>query len=446
MAQEESGLLIGANDKVPVVEAGLLGLQHVLAMDVYVPPLIIAGLLSMSAAQTSGFLQVAFLACGIGTLFQTSLFMKMPMSQGPSYVPIGAIVGVFMGNGAGHGGMATVIGSSIVAAILLILLGFSGFYQKIVNKLVPSIVGGTIITCVGLSLIPSALNDNIFEASGNIYQNIELAVITMVALLLSITIGTYLPKLQKIFKIGSIVIALMVGTIVASFKGLMDWSTVLNADWFSLPKFTALHYGINFNLSAIITFIIIFVVLTTETTGTWFAMSAVTKEKISNKQWNHGIIGEGMSCLVSALLGSTPMTGYSTNAGVVSITGVASRRVFVAAGFWFILLGFFGKLSALLAAIPAAVVGGVFAVIVVIIMLSGLNVIGDLNMTGNKGYIIGVPIVMTLALVFLPDKVINDAPQMIQYLLGSPITVAAVTAVILNLVLNKKEAKSAIAK
>jgi NCS2 family nucleobase:cation symporter-2 len=79
-------------------------------------------------------------------------------------------------------------------------------------------------------------------------------------------------------------------------------------------------------------------------------------------------------------------------------------------------------------------------------MLSGLNVIGDLNMTGNKGYIIGVPIVMTLALVFLPDKVINDAPQMIQYLLGSPITVAAVTAVILNLVLNKKEAKSAIAK
>jgi NCS2 family nucleobase:cation symporter-2 len=226
----------------------------------------------------------------------------------------------------------------------------------------------------------------------------------------------------------------------------MDWSTVLNADWFSLPKFTALHYGINFNLSAIITFIIIFVVLTTETTGTWFAMSAVTKEKISNKQWNHGIIGEGMSCLVSALLGSTPMTGYSTNAGVVSITGVASRRVFVAAGFWFILLGFFGKLSALLAAIPAAVVGGVFAVIVVIIMLSGLNVIGDLNMTGNKGYIIGVPIVMTLALVFLPDKVINDAPQMIQYLLGSPITVAAVTAVILNLVLNKKEAKSAIAK
>ena len=306
----------------------------------------------------------------------------------------------------------------------------------------PSIVGGTIITCVGLSLLPSALNDNIFQASGNIYQNIELASITMIALLISIAIGTHLPQLQRIFKIGSIVIALAVGTIAASFMGLVNWSTVAKADWFSLPQFTALHYGISFNLSAIITFIIIFMVLTTETTGTWFAMSAVTKEEITNKQWNRGVIGEGLSCLISALLGSTPMTGYSTNAGIVSITGVASRRVFVAAGIWFVILGFFGKLSALLAAIPSAVVGGVFAVIVVIIMLSGLNVIGDLNMTGNKGYVIGVPIVMTLALVFLPDKVVNDSPQMLQYLLGSPITVAAIIAVVLNLVLSTKKSAS----
>ena len=444
MAEEKSGLLIGANDKVPAAEAGLLGLQHVLAMDVYVPPLIIAGLLSMSAVETSGFLQVAFLACGIGTLLQTSVFMKMPMSQGPSYIPIGAIVGVFMANGAANGGMAAVIGSSAVAAVLLILLGLSGVYQKIVNTLVPSIVGGTIITCVGLSLLPSALNDNIFQASGNIYQNIELASITMIALLISIAIGTHLPQLQRIFKIGSIVIALAVGTIAASFMGLVNWSTVAKADWFSLPQFTALHYGISFNLSAIITFIIIFMVLTTETTGTWFAMSAVTKEEITNKQWNRGVIGEGLSCLISSLLGSTPMTGYSTNAGIVSITGVASRRVFVAAGIWFVILGFFGKLSALLAAIPSAVVGGVFAVIVVIIMLSGLNVIGDLNMTGNKGYVIGVPIVMTLALVFLPDKVVNDSPQMLQYLLGSPITVAAIIAVVLNLVLSTKKSVNSV--
>ncbi len=278
--------------------------------------------------------------------------MKLPVSQGPSFVPIGAVAGVYLANGASHGGMATVLGSLIVGAILLILLGLSGIYQKIINTLVPAIVGGTIITCVGLSLLPSALNDNIFKAAGNINQNIEIAAITAFAMLVAITIGLRVPQLQRLFKVSSIIIALVVGTIAASMMGQFDWSVVNNAAWISLPHFTSLHYGIHFSLPAILTFIVIYMVLTTETTGTWFAMSAVVDEKISKKQWNRGIIGEGLSCLFAALLGTTPMTGYSTNAGVVSITGVASRRVFVSAGLWFIVLGFCGKLSAFLSAVP----------------------------------------------------------------------------------------------
>ena len=69
-----------------------------------------------------------------------------------------------------------------------------------------------------------------------------------------------------------------------------------------------------------LTIVIIYAILTTETTGTWFAMGAVTNHKITSRQWNHGIIGEGLSCLVAALAGTTPVTGYSTNAGVISIT------------------------------------------------------------------------------------------------------------------------------
>ena len=103
MQTKDNGLIYGPDDNVPTLEAGLLGLQHVLAMDVYVPPLIIAGLLSMGAAQKTGFLQVAFLACGIGTLIQTGLLMKMPMSQGPSYVRVGAVVGVYLANGGPNG-------------------------------------------------------------------------------------------------------------------------------------------------------------------------------------------------------------------------------------------------------------------------------------------------------------------------------------------------------
>lgn len=436
---QKAQLLVGPDEKISGTEAALLGLQHVLAMDVYVPPIILAGMLAMGATDSTGLLQATFLACGIGTILQTGLFMKMPVSQGPSFVPLSAAAGVVLASGGLKGnGMATLLGSLVIGAVLLIILGLSGVFQKIINYLVPAVVGGTIITCVGLSLIPSALNDNIFEARGNIYQNMELAAITALTLLICVSISIRFPRVQKLFKAGSIVIALLVGTALSASMGRFDWKSVAASPWFSLPQRTMLHWGIHFDATAIFTFIIIYAILTTETTGTWFAMGAVTNHTITKKQWNHGIIGEGISCLVAAFTGTTPVTGYSTNAGIISITGIASKRAFIAAGGWFILLGFFTKLSAFLAAIPAPVIGGVFAIITVTIMLNGLNVIRRLKTGESDIYVIGLPIVLTIALVLLPKHVLNSAPQMLQYLLGSPIAISAITAIVLNILMPKR--------
>ncbi|WEV51497.1 purine/pyrimidine permease [Lactobacillus sp. ESL0731] len=438
--QNANGLLFKPEDNVPNLEAGILGLQHVLAMDVYVAPLIIASMLALSVDQTSQLLQSAFLACGIGTILQTAFFMKIPLCQGPSFVPATAIVGVFFASGGQHGGMAAVIGSCLAGSLMLILFGATGIYEKVINKLLPSVVGGTIITCVGLGSFPSSLNSNIFKASGNTMQNVELAGITLLTFLIVTIIGTYIPQLHQFLKISSVIITMIVGVIAASLMGRMDWTSFNKAALFSFPQATIFHYGVSFNPSAILTFIIIFLVLTTETTGTWFAMSAATDEKITPKQWNHGMIGEGVSCLISAFLGSIPMTGYSTNAGIISITGVASRKVFISAGAWFIILGFFSKISALLSAIPKPVIGGVSLVIMAIIMLNGINVIGDINAFPNKNYIVGIPIAMTMAMTFLPNSIKLAAPKLLQYLLGSPISIAAITAVVLNLLLSKKQA------
>lgn len=439
MDDVRSNLVLGPDDPIPTGEATLLGLQHVMAMDVYVPPIVLAGLLAMGSADTSGLLQSTFLAAGVGTILQTSFFMRMPMSQGPSFVPLTAAAGVVLASGGLKGnGMATLIGSLVVGAIILVLLGMSGVFQKIINKLVPAVVGGTIITCVGLSLIPSALNDDIFEASGNVYQNIELASVTALIMLVCVGISIRFPKVQKVFRTGSIVIALLCGSLMSASMGRFDWKTVAKAPWFSLPQRTIFHWGIHFNLTSILTFLILYAIITTETTGTWFAMGAVTNHKITDKQWNRGIIGEGLSCLFAGLCGTTPVTGYSTNAGVVSITGVASKKVFVCAGGWFILLGFFSKLSAFLSAIPAPVIGGVFALITVTIMLNGLNVIRGIKTADADLYIIGLPIILTLAIILLPKHITTAAPQVVQYLLGSPIAIAALAAIILNLLMPRR--------
>lgn len=430
-------LLITPDAYISNKEAGFLGLQHVLAMDVYVVPVIIAGILSLSGAATAGLIQSTFLAAGIGTILQTKYLMKLPVSQGPSFVPIGAIAAVYFANGAQNNGFSYVLGASIVSAIILILLGLSGFFQKAINYLVPQLVGGTIITIVGLSLMPSAVNDNIFKASGLISHNLILAIFTITVLVTCVSIGIYFPKLQKICKVSSIIIALIGGSLLATYLGDFDWSSVKQASWFGLPKFTIFHYGIHFSLSSILTFLIIYAVLMTETTGTWFAMSAVTESQISKKQWNAGIVGEGLSCLIASLLGSTPVTGYSTNAGIVSITGVASRRVFIAAGFWFIVLGFFNKLAAFLSAIPAPVIGGIFAIICAIIMLNGLNVIFHIKPQERDIYIIGIPIIICIAIMTMPTNLIKAVPQNLQYLLNSPIALCSLTAIVLNLVLPK---------
>lgn len=431
-----SSLVIGPDDYISNREATLLGLQHVLAMDVYVPPIILAGAMMMGSADATGLLQSTFLAAGIGTLIQTLWMMKMPVSQGPSFVPLGAAAGIVAASGGlAHGGMATLIGALLIGALALMILGATGLFQKIINRLVPAVVGGTIITCVGLSLIPSALNDNVFLASGNVYTNMLLASVTAATMLVCVALSIRFPRVQKLFKTSSIVIALLVGTVVSNFLGVFDWQSVVQAPWVGLPSRTVLHWGIHFDGAAILTMLVIYAILTTETTGTWFAMGAVTNHEITPRQWNRGIIGEGLSCLVAALTGTTPVTGYSTNAGIISITGVASKRVFVAASLWFIVLGFFTKLSALLAAIPAAVIGGVFAIITVTIMLNGLNVIRRTETGESDLYIIGIPIVLTMAMILLPTKIVHQAPQMVQYLLGSPIAVAAFTAIILNLLM-----------
>lgn len=437
MTTHNKQLTIGPDESISNQEAGLLGLQHVLAMDVYVPPVIIAGLLAMSMGAKTGLIQATFLAAGIGTIIQTKYFMKMPVSQGPSFVPIGAIAGVYFASGAANGGMATVLGASVIGALILIVLGLTGLFQKIINSLVPQFVGGTIITVVGLSLMPSALGDNIFKASGNVGDNLILAITTIAILVACVSLGIYFPKLQKLFKVSSIIIALLGGTLLATLMGKFDWSSVQSASWFSLPHFTMLHYGIRFSGSAILTFVIIYAVLMTETTGTWFAMSAVTETPISKKQWNHGIIGEGLSCLIAALLGGSPVTGYATNAGIVSITGVASKKVFISAGIWFIIFGFFNKLAAFLSAIPAPVIGGIFAIICATIMLNGLNVLRTRQQEERDMYIIGIPIIICIAIIIMPQSLVKATPQIVQYLLGSPISICAIAAIVLNLILPK---------
>ncbi|WP_107925664.1 uracil-xanthine permease family protein [Lysinibacillus parviboronicapiens] len=429
-------LTVLPDEKVPFGQSALLGLQHVMAMDVYVVPFLIAMLIGLQSEQSTALIQSTFIAAGIATIVQTHFCMKLPIAQGPSYVPLGAIVGIYAASGSGELGWSSVLGASLIGAILVIILGYTGVFNKIVKTFIPPVVGGTIIFVVGLSLMPVGLSSNIYNGAGaTIKQNIYLALISATVLIICVMLGSVFRKKGRVFRITSVILALIVGSISANFMGVLDLSPVSQAKWFSMPQLPFVDFGFSFNLSAIITMVIIYIVLMAETTGTWFAVSNVIDKPLTDKQINRGVIGEGIGCFIASLLGSTPVTGYSTNAGVISITGIASRRVFIVAGAWFILFGFSGKLAALISAIPSAVIGGVFVIVCGIIAISGLQVMKNEKIGEKEMYVIAVPMILTLALTLLPDDFLYSLPTTVQYLFGSPVATAAIVAILLNKVL-----------
>lgn len=436
----EGRLIAQPDDRVTVTKALLLGLQHVMAMDVYVVPFIIASALALSQADSASLIQSTFLAAGIATIIQTAWCMRMPVAQGPSYIPLGAIIAVALAGGAGLTGMGAVYGALIPGALLVIALGALGWFHRLIRWLVPPIVGGSIILVVGLSLLPIALTANVFAVHGNstINLNIALAALSAALLVVAMMIGLrFNNRAGTWVRLLSVVIALVGGTIAASFVGQFSLDSVSAAPWLMLPKMAFVDYQLQFSPPAILTFVLIYMVVMAETTGTWFAVSAVINQPITDKQLDRGAIGEGIGCGVAALIGGTPVTGYSTNAGVISITGVASRMVFVAIGVVLAVLGFVGKFSALIAAIPAPVIGGVFAVVCITISMAGIRILRHVHLDERAMLVVGIPLICAFFATLAPKEWLQSLPDMLQYLLGSAVTVGAMAAMVMNLVLPK---------
>lgn len=445
----EGQLIARPHDKVSLPKALLLGLQHVMAMDVYVVPFIIATALVLTQAESASLIQSTFLAAGIATIIQTALCMKMPVAQGPSYIPLGAVLAVAVGAGGGYAGLSTVFGALIPGALIVIALGALGIFHRVVRWLVPPIVGGTIILIVGLSLLPIALKANIFTVHGSMSldASIGLGAASATLLVVAMMLGLRFPNRWGLWlRLSSVVIALAGGTVLAWVMGFFNGASIAGAPWFTPPNFAFVDYGLTFSWPAIATFLVIYMVVIAETTGTWFAVSAVIDEPLTDRNIDRGAVGEGLSCSVAALVGATPVTGYSTNAGMISITGVASRMVFVTAGVLMVIMGFLGKFSALIAAIPAPVIGGVFAVVCITIAMAGIRILRHVQLNERAMLVVGIPIIFSFFATLAPQAWVEGLPVMWQYLMGSAVTLGAMAAMVLNLLLPKTAAEHAAAR
>lgn len=430
MSKEEAPQLVaGIDDKIPVGKSIVLGLQHILSMDLYIIPLILGGAIGLQGGNLSFFLQMSFFACGIATLLQSGMFMKYPIAQGPSYVPLGALcmIGATMG-------IPTMIGSLIPGALIVILLGVTKLFSKFIRKAIPPFIGGIIILIVGLTLVPTAVT-GVFSTTGNLTVNAISGSVTFVVLLLCMVLQ-YCLKNSGLLHMCSVIIALVVGTLVAVTMGGADFSSVSNAAWFALPQ--PFHFGLpQFNLSACLLMVVVYLFVMLDTTGTWFTVKAITGADLNDRRIDRGTIGEGLGCLVGACFGGTPMTGYSSNAGLIAITKVASRRAMIAGGTILVVLGFCPKLMAIITSLPTPVINGVFAMVAMTLIANGIKMVKDTVLDDRATLILGVAVMCGASTMILPDDVVSAAPQFVQFFLSSGIAVGGTAAILLQLLLPK---------
>ena len=135
------------------------------------------------------------------------------------------------------------------------------------------------------------------------------------------------------------------------------------------------------------------------------------------------------------MLGTAPVTSYATNCGVIAVTRVYSYWTAVGAGATIIVLSLCPKLMFLIASIPGAIMWGTLGAMSIMVLMSGFRSMHHEELNDRNILVIGIPVFITVCVSLLPQEMVNSMPTLLSFLFSSSITVGALAAVIVNLVL-----------
>jgi NCS2 family nucleobase:cation symporter-2 len=237
----------------------------------------------------------------------------------------------------------------------------------------------------------------------------------------------------------SVLIGMVVGTIVALCMGLTDFSGVADADWIGISA--PLHFGSpQFSLSPILVMTLALIVIMAETTGNSLAIGRMIKAPITQRRLSDTFRGEGLAATVSGLFNGFPLNAFSQNTGLIAMTKVRSRFVVTVAGVIMILMGLVPKLGAVIAAIPPSVLGGSAIIMFGMTTAAGIQELAQVKYEGTNNALI---VAVSLSVGVLPmasPELFGHFSGTARLVLDSGIFLCAICAVVLNLILNRKNA------
>ena len=433
--EQTKKLLLDVNEKPTVAKWIILALQHVFAM--FGATILVPIMVNTAAGETVLTIPVALVTSGIGTLIYILCTKgRSPVYLGSSFAFIAPLAAAYVKGGI-SGAMVGVMAVGLVYVIFAIIIHFIG--KKWIDKLLPPVVIGPMIMIIGLSLAPSAISQVGLGTGTQIdWRCIGVALITF------LTTAIVMVRGKGFLKIIPFLVGIVVGYISAICFGLVDFSPVLEASFFSMPNFVIPFLNYTPNFSALLTIVPISLVTIAEHIGDHTALSTIIgKNLLKEPGLDRTLLGDGLATFVAGFLGGPANTTYGENTSVVGMTKVASVWVIGLAAIIAICLGFLGKFTALVSTIPDAVLGGVSLLLYGFISVNGLKVLIENKIDFGKSK--NIVVASTMLVLGLGGAAISIIHGDLSVTI-SGMSLAAIIGILLNLLLPDEKEDENISK
>jgi uric acid transporter len=415
----------------------IFGLQHLFIMyaGAVAVPLIVGPAIGLSKEDIAVLVSADLLISGIATIIQSAgvgkiMGVRLPVVAGATFTVLNPMI-IIANQYGGRSGLPYVYGAMLISGIfgLIIAKPFS-----MIIRFFPPLVTGTVICIIGLSLAGAdiTLIYGSKDAGDKYIGGVgRIALAGLVILLILVITRLFRGFVGQI----AVLLSIVVGTIVASFMNLVDFSNVKNADWFGGPKI--FHFGHpKFAAAAIITMCIVMLVTYTESTADMLAVGELVEKDLSPNDLARGLATDGLSAFLASFTNSFPDTAFAENVGLVGLTGIRSRWVVTVCGSFLLIMGLIPKLGQIIADLPGPVIGGAATVMFAMVTAVGIQTLHKVEFKGNHNLLI-VATSLSIGLIPAFDPGFYDKfPKNFQVIFGSSITATALMVFILNLVFN----------
>ena len=432
------GLIYGLEARPPLRDTLFAALQHLLAIFVAIitPPLIIAGALKLDLETTGFLVSMSLFVSGVATFVQCRRLGPVGCGllcvQGTSFSFIGPIIAAGLA-----GGLPAIFGATIAGSVVEMLVSR---VLKYMRRIITPLVSGIVVTLIGLSLIKVGITacggGEAAKAAGT-FGSIEY--VGLAALVLALIIF-FNRSSNHYLRMSSIVIGLVIGYVVSWAMGMVYFSDIPDFGNLNIP--IPFKYGVSFDLSAIVSLGLVYLITAIEAYGDITANSLISGQPVEGEKFmkraSGGILADGFNSMLAGIFNSFPNSIFAQNNGMIQLTGVASRYVGYFIAGMLVLLGLFPVVGLIFSLMPEPVLGGATLLMFGTVAAAGIRIIASQDINRKATLVIAISFSFGLSVELVPE-ILSQLPETVRNIFSSGITTGGVMAILTNALIQIKE-------